>query len=543
MKNKARKFWGFLTALVLSFGALFAISGCTGSASITGIHMSKDEVISVPYGNFSYDGVMVTVDYADGGTNEIQLEESMISEYERLKFFKMGNQDVKVTYRNRFETTMKIDVVLNKFNDVYALVGYECVYDGLPHVVKLNHELPEGATITYPNGNVRTTAGVHEIVGVLSKKGYESKTLTTTLTILPAEKDLSGIEFKNATVVYDGESKTIEATNLPEDIKVTYDYYLINPDTQTSKWVNYAVNAGQYRVVAHFSFIEENLNYQKMDDKEATLTIEKATIDMSEFELKDVLKEYDGQPYEASITNRNHLPSYVQVSYKYLNEKDEPVNNTNAGVYKMVADFTVDSRYAQNYNPIKSLTATLTVAKRVIFIGSNVSFESKTVTFNDETVFLEFTYNGIFPSDTVEYTYENNGQKYVGEYKITVNFAAKNPNYTVDLESLDAYLVINRVRTSVKVYNDETQEYDKEFTSNNIKVVDDKVSIEGYQTDIFNLVSVKFFLPGYLDEIDPADFVDGQTYEYYVAFEYIDENMRKSTILSEESGLYKYVAE
>ena len=244
--------------------------------------MSSSEVIDVPYGNFSYDGVMVTIDFIKGGSTEIQLNEDMIPEYERLKFYKMGKQDVKVTYRNKFETTMPINVVYNKFNDVYELVGYECVYDGLPHSVTLNHELPEGATITYPYGNVFSNAGTYEIIGILSKKGYESKTLTATLSILQAERDVSGVVFEDATVVYNGEMRTIEATNIPQGIEVSYEYRNYSTNTK----VNKVVNAGKYRVIAHFA--DENPNYKKIPDKEAILTIEKADYDMSGVEFKDL---------------------------------------------------------------------------------------------------------------------------------------------------------------------------------------------------------------------------------------------------------------
>lgn len=264
--------------------------------------MTNEERIDVPYGNFSYDGITVTVDYDNGGSTEISLVEDMIPEIERLKFFKMGNQDVEVVFRKKYSTTMKINVVLNKFNDIYALEDYECVYDGLPHAVKLNHELPEGATITYPYGNVFTNAGEYDIVGVISKKGYESKTLTATLSILQAERDVSGIAFEDSTVVYNGEMRTIEATGVPSDIDVTYDYRNYNTGTK----INKVVNAGKYKVIAHFT--QDNANYKTIPDKEAILTIEKANYDMSKSNLKMSLKNM----MEASIWLRLQMLTFCQ---------------------------------------------------------------------------------------------------------------------------------------------------------------------------------------------------------------------------------------
>ena len=183
--------------------------------------MASEEVIDVPYGNFSYEGINIVVDFKNGSNKAIPLEEEMISPVERTKFFKMGNQNVEVMFRNKYKTEMPINVILNKFKDTYALNGYECTYDGLPHIVTLNHELPEGASIVYPYGNVFTNAGTYEVVGVMSKKGYESKTLTTTLIIHKADRDADGIVFEDATLVYNGEMRTIIATNVPEGVEVT----------------------------------------------------------------------------------------------------------------------------------------------------------------------------------------------------------------------------------------------------------------------------------------------------------------------------------
>ena len=448
MKNNLlKKIKTAFLAIVLSFGAIFAFAGCSSSTAISGIRMSNDEEISVPYGNFSYEGINITVEYVNGRTVETPLKEEMIPEYEKLKFFKMGKHDVQVLFRNKYETIMKINVVLNQFNDVYKLEGYECVYDGLPHSVRLNHELPEGATITYPHGNVFTNAGTYEITGVLSKRGYESKTLSTTLTILQAEKDVSGVVFNDATVIYNGEMRTIEATNVPEGIEVSYEYR--NYDTNTK--VNKIVNVGKYKVIARFT--DENVNYKKIPDKEAILTVVKADYDMSKIELKDAVKEYDGSEYKASITNANLLPAGVSVSYKYLNENDKPVtSNAKAGKYTMVAEFKLGDE--MNYNPIEPLKATLTVTQKIINVSDKVVFESKTVNFDESPQSLTIT--GTLP-DGVNVEYENNGQTYVGEYIITAKFSATNENYTVDVEEMIAYLVINRVRRSVKMLNPDNE--------------------------------------------------------------------------------------
>lgn len=532
MMRKVRgTFRRLFLALMLSFSAIFAFAGCSSSPAIKGIRMSSEDVISVPYGNFSYDGINVTVEYENGSTKEIPLEESMISEYEKLKFYKMGEQDVIVNLRNKYETTMKIDVVLNKFNDVYELVGYECVYDGLPHVVKLNHELPEGASVAFPYGNVFTNAGTYEVVAVLSKRGYESKTLSTTLSILHAERDASGIVFEDTTVVYNGEMRTIEATNIPEGIEVTYEYR--NHESHTK--VNKIVNVGQYDVIAHFN--DENVNYKKIPDKTALLTIEKADHDMSGVKLLDVVREYDGKAYEASIANLSALPAGVSVSYKYLDEDEKPVqSNANAGKYTIVAEFKVQDEL--NYNPIEPMTATLTVSKKVIKISDKISFESKTVNFDENTVH-SLAITGDLPNG-VTVSYENNENQYVGEYIIKAKFEAISPNETVDVEEMIAYLVINRVRRTVKVWNEATEAYDKDFSASNIVINGTEATVTGFDPTVFGLVSIKFYDVVTNEKVEVKDFVDGTEYEYLINFEYLDPNLASSTILSVESDLFTY---
>ena len=530
MKNKAT----FTILAALAISSMPFVTACDGSSTIVGIHMTNPETITVCYGNFSYEGIGVTVDFRNGDHTEIPLTEDMVPEVERLKFFKIGEQNIEIVYRGRFTTTMPVTVTLNQFKDSYALVGYECVYDGVPHAVGLNQELPEGAVIAYPYGNVFTNAGVYEVVGVMSKNGYESKTLTTTLTIHPAERDASGIVFEDTTVVYNGEMRSITATNVPEGVEVTYDAY----DYEQAIRINKVVNAGKYRIVAHFN--DTSTNYVKIPDKEAILTIEKADYDISDIKLPDAVKEYDGQDYVAQITNKGRLPTGVTVDYVYYDEQGKKVtSNAKVGYYTIVASFTGGD--LANYNPIEPLQAQLSVLKRVIKIKDKVTFEGKTVNF-DENVTHSLAVIGTLP-DTVKVTYENNDKVYAGEYEVKAKFSAVSENETVDLEELTAYLVINRVRRSVPMYNEATGAYDRPFAASDIKIKDGVVTIAGYQTDVFKLTSVVFSDLLTNETVAPENLVSGTTYKYIVTFDYIDTDIGSSVILSQESDNITYVAE
>ena len=517
--------------VVLLLGMLFILGGCRSSSYITGIRMSNPETVSVFYGNFSYEGVSVTVDFSDGSNKEIPLEEEMIPEVERLKFFKMGEHQIQVVYRNKFTTTMPINVVFNQFKDSYALNGYECVYDGKPHSVTLNQELPEGATITYPRGNIFINAGTYEVVGVLEKNGYESKTLTTTLTIHAAERDATDLKFEDLTVVYDGEMHSIEAQNVPEGVEATYDIY----DFEHGIRINKAVNAGKYRIVAHF--VDSSPNYAKIADREAVLTIEKARYDVSQITLPDAQKEYDGLEYQASITNKDLLPTGITVDYFYKNAKGEVVkSNAPVGTYTIIAQFVGGA--LDNYHPIEPLTATLVVAKRVIKISDKVYFDSKTVNF-DENQTHSLVVTGL--PEGVEVAYENNDKVYAGEYEVIAHFTAVSENETVDVPEMSAYLIINRVRRSVKVLNEATGEYDKEFGSENIVIKDGVASVKDLDEETFAVVSIAFFDISTFDRVEPADMVVDTMYNYRITFEYVDERMNGSVILSDATDTFTYL--
>ena len=530
MKMKNPVMTVLLPLVSLGLGAVS--SSCGFASEISGIRMSNTEVQNVYYGNFSYEGINVTIDYRDGSYQEIPLTEEMIPEVEQLKFFKMGPQAIEVVYRGRFKTTMNVEVLLNQFKDSYALNGYTCYYDGEPHAVTLNQELPEGATISYPYGNIFTNAGVYEVKGVLSKNGYESKELSTLLTILPALRNVDDIIFEDTTLIYNGELRAIEAKNVPEGIEVEYSTYEFNTGTR----INKVVNAGVYRVVAHF--VDTNPNYAKIPDKEAILTIEKAKFDLSGVTLPDYVKEYDGLNYQPAITNAQALPAGMEVNYACFDEAGNPVSsNAAVGTYKMVASFS--GGLSDNYLPIEPLEATLKVTHRIIKLADKVSFESKTVNF-DEQMNYSLAVSGEIP-DTVEVTYDKENLHYAGEYEIHAHFRAKDPNEAVDVEELCAYLVINRVRRSVMAYNEATEKYDLDFSSANIKVEAGVASVVGIDFETFKVASLTFTSLIDSAEVKPEEFVSGTTYKFVAVFEYLDPNMNDSVILSQESDNFTYI--
>lgn len=523
----------YISIIIVFFALMFSylLTSCTTNF-VSEIRMAKDDVIEIESGDIKLDNIKVILVYSNGETKEIELTEDMIPEVEKLNFYKMGEHDVKVVYGNKFSTTMKINVVRHEFDDVYELLGYTCTYDGQPHSVLLNEELPAGATIEYPYGNTFINAGEYEVVGVISKKGYNSKTLKTKLIIEKDEYDISDVSFIDQTETYDGEPKKIEATNVPSDIEVSYDIF----DEFKTARLNNAVNAGTYTIVAKFT--SKDSNYKAIPNKEAKLTINKATYDMSNVKIADYEKEFDGYAYTPRLVDSTALPSGVTVSYKYYNEQGEEVaSNINAGEYKIVASFTSNNA---NYEKIEPIESKLKVNKRLIQLDGVIDFNSESVNFDRKEHYLEI--EGNLP-DKVSVIYENNGQVAAGEYMVVAKFTNDDENYYLDVNELDAYLIINKIREDVLITDETTQEKraitpeDIEF-SIDFETNERTIGIKGLDEEVYSFKALQFTDLSNDEIVDVNAFTDGGKYEYYMEAKFNSEVEDSSVLLAPISGIY-----
>jgi hypothetical protein len=232
------------------------------------------------------------------------------------------------------------------------------------------------------------------------------------LIIEEATIDLTNVVFEDKVYEYDGEPKSIEATNVPQGVSVQYEIW--NED-ETIK-LNNAVNAGTYTIVS--KYIAKDENYDQTSTKKAKLTIKKSTYDMSNVKLSDVTKVYNGQEFVASFDKNSSLPSGVEAEFKYYNLKGEEVNSTiNAGEYKIVATFKGNN---PNYEAINPMEAKLVVTKKIVEIDGVITFNSKTINFDRKNHSLEIS--GTLPQN-VTVTYENNDQIVAGEYKVLAKFS------------------------------------------------------------------------------------------------------------------------
>ncbi len=247
--------------------------------------------------------------------------------------------------------------------------------------------------------------------------------VTTTFTLTVVNRTFDGLAFADKTVTYDGTAQSIEVANLPQGAMVTY-----SPS-------NTYTNAGIYPVTATVS--APDFDTVKLT---ATLTIEKATYDMSQVVFADKSVTYDGTTHSLEATN---LPDGVTVMYIGNNQ-------TNVGKYNVVAIFSGD---AVNYNPIANKTATLTIVQSA---AQGVTFADAVVAYDGTAHSLEVV--GNLPQG-IAVIYENNNQTNAGVYTVTAKFVGTNPNYE-QLPDMTATLTINKRDLTIEFVGATTIVYD-----------------------------------------------------------------------------------
>ncbi len=319
------------------------------------------------------------------------LENETIESFE----FEVLKRDVIVTINN-VEAIYKDEVKPLTSN------ALEMAYNGNEIGVQLSTEVtnttPTGkyaitGTWTNENYNVTFVDGVYSIT---------SKTIT--------EEDIKelGIEFNDATFIYDGTEKSLSVNTLPEEFKVSYEN-------------NGKVDAGKYEVKA---IITGNENY----NGEITLT---ATMTISPKEIR--LTWIDRGPFIYNGEKQVFKPQPVEGVE--ITVDVEGGNGIDVGTYTAVAS-TTNKNYTltNNRQEYKIIAKTLT-EEDITKLG---------IEFKDAT----FTYDGNLHSISVNnlpkefnVSYENNGKVDAGEYKVTATITGAG-NYSGEIE-LTATMTIN----------------------------------------------------------------------------------------------------
>lgn len=255
------------------------------------------------------------------------------------------------------------------------------IYDGESHILDEVRGAPEGTQITYTGRETHIDVGTYTASALLTKEGYNNKTLTATLTINKAS--FENITFSDGTFEYDGLAHSIYVSGAPSYATVTYSN-------------NGKTNVGTYTVTATI----KATNYETMT-KTATLRITGKQITGVTFEDKEF--QYDGNSHSLAISGE--LP--IGVSVTYSNNK-----KTDSGSYTVTAKLS-----GVGYESL-TLTATLTITP--IELTNSGYFSSKTYIYDGQnhSVYVDSAPLGV----TITYKCLNasgtNTFKNIGVYEI-----------------------------------------------------------------------------------------------------------------------------
>ncbi len=350
-------------------------------------------------GEFALADYSLTVTTSDGNTRTEPLTAQNLANVTVDQLQRAGMYNISVVY-DGVTTTFALTVV-NRTFDGLTFADKTVTYNGSAQSIEVAN-LPQGATVTYSPTNTCTNAGIYPVTATISAPNFDTVTLSATLTINKASYDMSQVVFTDKSVAYDGNAHSLEATNLPDGVTVTY---IGNNQT----------NVGTYTVLAVFS--GDSANYNPIANMTATLTITPCGIKGITFAGKTVT--YDGSVH--SIAIEGNLPYGIAVVY-------EGNSQTNAGAYTVTAKFVGSN---PNFEQLPDMTATLTIEKRELqieFVGEQTAaytgYAQKPLTARaknlcgSDTVAIDITYDG----DVVDAgTYVATATVDSDNYKLTAN--------------------------------------------------------------------------------------------------------------------------
>ena len=326
-------------------------------------------------GEFALADYSLTVTTSDGNTRTEPLTAQNLANVTVEQLQRAGMYNISVAYDG--VTTAFALTVVNRTFDGLTFVDKTVTYNGSAQSIEVAN-LPQGATVTYSPSNTYTNAGVYPVTATVSAPNFDTVTLSATLTINKATYDMSRVVFADKSVAYDGSAHSLEATNLPDGVTVTY---IGNNQT----------NVGTYTVLAVFS--GDSANYNPIANMTATLTITQNAVQGVTFASRTVT--YDGSAHSLAI--EGNLPQGIAVVY-------EGNNQTNAGTYTVTAKFVGSN---PNYEQLPDMSATLTIEKRELqieFVGEKTvaytGFAQKSLTARatnlcgSDVVVIDITYDG-----------------------------------------------------------------------------------------------------------------------------------------------------
>ena len=391
-----RKAINFITVIIISFFVMVFLAACQRE--------SKNKIYNIDISGVVFEDKTYTY---DGNVHNIYISGTIpsgvivtytgnskvnVGTYEVIASFQIANGYTKIADMKANMTIEKAPVTGIEFKDK----TFE--YDGLPHSLAVEGELPESLVVDY-RYNTATEVGTYEVEAHFSSTEINPnfiipEPMKANMTI--SKKVIDNITFENQTFPYDGKSHSIGIKGeLPTGVNVNYEG-------------NVKSEAGTYEVTANFNDTTGNYSISNMS---ALMTIEKVNMEGVSFENTSFM--YDGLEHKIEVSN---LPEGVEVSYSPTNTYKD------AGKYEVTANLNDTTG---NYNVPSEMTATLIIFQKSL----PVEFNDKEVTYNGLEHKLEI--EGSLP-EGVTVSYTTNSYTDSGVYEVTASFEDLNNNYIID---------------------------------------------------------------------------------------------------------------
>lgn len=510
--GKMRKVRLFLAFVLIAILSVSVFVGCDEEDYVSSISLKDydpDTAIEISFDGFDYNLHTLLLTYSSGKVLEIPLTEDMISETDRLKFYKDGVHDITVSYANK-SCIFKVLVKRATFQDISFPENNVFTYDGKPHTVEVKGDIPANAVVTYPGGNSFVNAGTYNVCAIITCDGYVTANLSTTVTVERAKYDMSGVKFEAKEFVYDGYTHSVEISgNLPDG--VSSPKYTID-----GKNASGAIKVGEYEVTA--SFATNDPNYEPIPDMKTTLTITQA-----EYVVKGVdivfkneggklidgaYKIYDGASIVFDLDDYSKISKKLSVSFSVfdragnkISDSNKKTNIKNAGVYVVTVNFTHAD--GENYKSIAPIVRTFEVLKSEYPPLDNIHLISAQTTYDTKSHSLII--DGKLPDGvTVTYEYyrdnillvDGNGNPVqsvtdVGIYTVKAVFAHNDPNCT-KIDDMSASLNIKKATLPITMLGftiGNTVEYDGTPHKATFKTWKEVV---GVQEDVLKYSEIKY---------------------------------------------------
>lgn len=347
--------------------------------------------------------------------------------------------------------SIKVDVTITKKPIILEFNTLEATYTGnisYPTYKLIGVISGDSCELTINGGGTEVGEYTIEIVGIDNNNYSLSETSNVTYKIIPADYDMDGIEFTDASFEYNGKEQKPSITGtLPQGVSVEYSAGATN------------VNDGEVEVTATFKTIDDNYNAPK--PMRAYVKILPKEINAS---WTNTVCDYDNNKHTATVTLIGIIDGDVC-------EATISGYGINAGKHICEIVSLNNSNYSMSAS---TLSTEITINK--------IDYDMSSISFDDVT----FTYNGLEHHQVVSGNLESivgldntspEIDKYIGivrnvsdgEVNCIVEFKTISENYNVP-ENMECKISITPMKVDLKITldTDESKKASKE--NNNYKL-------------------------------------------------------------------------